>query len=391
MADGGDTAKFTARTFGAIADFPAREWDALANPPGAPENPFVNHAFLKALETSRSVSPDAGWTPCHIALERDGRLAGAAPVYVKTHSFGEYVFDHHWADAYERASGSYYPKILCASPFTPVPGPRLLAPSEDAKAALAAAMIGVSGKIGLSSVHVNFVSEEDAAILVSSGYMIRSGVQYHWFNRSYRSYDDFLAALSSRKRKALRRERREANEGLKIRRLSGADINERYWDAFWEFYQDTGGRKWGHPYLTRAFFSEIAETMAGKIMMVVAEANGRTIAGALNFIGGDALYGRYWGRIEDRPFLHFEVCYHQAIEFAIERGLTRVEAGAQGEHKIARGYEPVVTRSAHWIADPGFREAIARYLDAERRGIEAEVAAIGEMTPFHKVMDSESH
>lgn len=391
MADGDDSARFTAHTLGAIADIHARDWDALANPRGAPENPFVSHAFLKALETSKSVSPDAGWTPRHIAIKKDGRLVGAAPAYVKTHSFGEYVFDHHWADAYERSGGRYYPKILCASPFTPVPGPRLLASSEHSKPALAAALIGVSGKIGSSSVHVNFISKEDAVLLTSAGFMIRSGVQYHWFNRGYRSYDDFLAALSSRKRKALRRERREASDGLIIRRLSGADVKERYWDVLWRFYQDTGGRKWGRPYLTRAFFSEIAETMADQIMMVVAEANGRTIAGALNFIGGDALYGRYWGRIEDRPFLHFEVCYHQAIEFAIEHGLTRVEAGAQGEHKIARGYEPVVTHSAHWVADPSFREAVARYLAAEHRSVDAEVAAIAEMTPFRKVMDSESH
>lgn len=391
MADGCDRASFTARPLAAIADFPSREWDALANPPGAPENPFVSHAFLKALETSKSVSPDAGWTPCHIALERDGRLAGAAPVYVKTHSFGEYVFDHHWADACERAGGRYYPKILCASPFTPVPGPRLLASSADCKMALASALADLAKKIGASSAHVNFIEDDDAARLAASGYLARSGVQYHWFNRGYRSYEDFLAALSSRKRKALRRERKEAGEGLIIRRLAGADLDERRWDAFWEFYQDTGGRKWGRPYLTRAFFSEIAETMAGKVMMVVAEANGQTIAGALNFIGGDALYGRYWGRIEDRPFLHFEVCYHQAIEFAIERGLARVEAGAQGDHKIARGYEPVITRSAHWIADPGFRKAVARYLDAERRSVDADIAAIGEMTPFRKVIGSKPH
>ncbi len=384
MADGADSATMTARTVGAIAEFPAAEWDTLANPPGAPENPFVTHAFLNALETSRSVTPETGWTPSHVALEKGGRLAGVAPVYLKTYSFGEYVFDQHWAEAFERAGGRYYPKLLCAAPFTPVPGPRLLAPSAEGKTALGYALADLARKIDASSAHVNFTGEDDAALLSDCGYLARSGVQYHWFNRGYDGYEDFLAALSSRKRKALKRERKDAAEGLTIRRLVGAEISEHIWEAFWEFYQDTGGRKWGRPYLTRAFFAQIAETMPAKIMMVVAEANGRLIAGALNFIGGDALYGRYWGRIEDRPFLHFEVCYHQAIDFAIEHRLARIEAGAQGEHKIARGYEPVVTRSAHWIADPQFREAVARYLEAERRGVSDEIAVIGEMTPFRR-------
>ena len=384
MADGADSGASTARTLGAIADIPAAEWNALANPPGAPENPFVSHAFLNALEKSASVAPDEGWTPSHLVLEKAGRIAGVAPVYLKTHSFGEYVFDHHWAEAFERAGGRYFPKLLCASPFTPVPGPRLLATCVSDKEAIGNALIGLTMSAGASSAHINFISEEDAAILSACGYLMRSGVQYHWFNRGYASYDDFLAALSSRKRKALKRERREAAHGLTFRRLAGADIDERVWDAFWAFYQDTGGRKWGRPYLTRAFFSHIAETMPAQLMMVIAEENDRIIAGALNFIGGDALYGRYWGRIEDRPFLHFEVCYHQAIDFAIERGLARVEAGAQGEHKIARGYEPVVTRSAHFIAHPGFREAVERYLGAERRGVAADIAAISGMTPFRR-------
>ena len=391
MADGADRAALTARPIGAIADIPAAEWDALANPSGAPENPFVSHAFLNALEKSKSAAPETGWTPAHLALEKAGRIVGAAPVYVKSHSFGEYVFDHHWAEAFERAGGKYYPKTLCAAPFTPVPGPRLLAPCAEYKTALGAALIDLTEKIGASSVHVNFIDEETATLLQSRGYLTRSGVQYHWFNRGYKSYDDFLAALASRKRKTLKRERKEAANGLTIRRLTGADIDERVWDAFWMFYQDTGGRKWGRPYLTRAFFARIAETMRARLMMVVAEANGRLIAGALNFIGGDALYGRYWGRVEDRPFLHFEVCYHQAIEFAIEHGLARVEAGAQGKHKIARGYEPVVTRSAHWIANPGLRTAVARALEAERRGVAAEIAAIGEMTPFRRLEEPETH
>lgn len=384
MADGGDRMALSARTVGAVADFAAQDWNALANPSVATSNPFVCHEFLKALEKSGSVAPETGWTPCHIALHENGALAGVAPLYVKTNSFGEYVFDHHWADAFERAGGRYYPKILCASPFTPVPGPRLLAATGDRKSAIASSIIALSQKIGASSAHANFIGESDAEILSASGWVLRQGVQYHWFNRGYRTYDDFLGALSSRKRKALRRERKEAGAGLTIRRLTGGDIDGRCWDAFWTFYQDTGGRKWGRPYLTRAFFDEIAETMSDRLMMVVAEADGRAIAGALNFIGGDALYGRYWGRTEDRPFLHFEVCYHQAIEFAIERGLARIEAGAQGEHKIARGYEPVATHSAHWIDNPDFRGAIERYLAAERRDIDAEIAALADLTPYKR-------
>jgi len=390
MADGVDSAAMTARTLGAIAEIPAGDWDALANPAGAPENPFLSHAFLKALELSKSVGPETGWTPAHFIIERNGRVEGAAPVYVKSHSFGEYVFDHHWAEAFERAGGRYYPKALCAPPFTPVPGPRLLAPSMELKAALGNTLVDFTRKIGASSAHVNFVDDETAATLNSCGFLIRNGVQYHWFNRGYERYDDFLAVLSSRKRKALKRERAEAVKGLTIRRLTGSDISERVWDAFWTFYQDTGSRKWGRPYLTREFFSQIAETMPSKIMMVIAEAGGRPIAGALNFIGGDALYGRYWGRIEDCPFLHFEICYHQAIEFAIERRLARVEAGAQGEHKIARGYEPVVTCSAHWIENPSFRDAVARYLDAERQGVANDIAITSEFTPYRRTGASDT-
>ena len=385
MADGADSAALTARTIGAIAEIPADEWNALANPPGAPENPFLSHAFLNALELSNSVGMKSGWTPSHIIIEQNGRIEGAAPVYLKSHSFGEYVFDHHWAEAFERAGGRYYPKALCAAPFTPVPGPRLLAPSTELKVALGNTLVELTRKIGASSAHVNFINDETAAALESCGCLLRNGVQYHWFNRGYDRYDDFLAALSSRKRKALKRERQEAARGLTIRRLTGSDINERVWNAFWTFYQDTGGRKWGQPYLTREFFSQIAETMSSKIMMVVAESDGRLIAGALNFIGGDALYGRYWGRIEDRPFLHFEICYHQAIDFAIERRLARVEAGAQGEHKIARGYEPVVTSSAHWLANPAFRKAVADYLVAERQGVAKDIAITGEFTPYRRI------
>lgn len=389
MPDGADREAPTVRIVGSIAEIAANDWDALANPEGAPENPFVGHAFLKALEASHSVSQEGGWTPFHLVTEAGGRPVAAAPTYIKAHSFGEYIFDHNWAQAYERAGGQYYPKLLCASPFTPVPGPRLLAKADDHKRALAAALVDLSSKTGASSVHVNFLSEADMAVLAPYGFMHRTGVQYHWFNRGYDSYDDFLAALSSRKRKALRRERKEAASGLKISRLTGAELEDRHWRAFWKFYQDTGDRKWGRLYLTEAFFDEIAETMADKILMVIAESGGEPIAGALNFIGGDAIYGRYWGQIEDRPFLHFEICYHQAIEFAIERRLARVEAGAQGEHKIARGYEPVLTHSAHWIANPGLREAIRRFLTAETQHVAAEVEALRLQTPFRRNSASE--
>lgn len=384
MADGGDKPLFTARTLKSIFDIPAPDWDLIANPVGKAFNPFVSHAFFAALERSLSVTAEAGWSPCHFILENEGKLAGAAPLYVKSNSFGEYVFDHHWAEAYERVGGRYYPKLLCASPFTPVSGPRLLAGTKEAKAALAHGLAALCQQLGTSSVHVNFTYRDDVEALETAGYLSRAGVQYHWFNRGYHSYSDFLAALSSRKRKALKRERREAAEGITIARLTGDEIKDRHWDAFWSFYQDTGGRKWGRPYLTRVFFDEIRASMTNKIMMVIAEDGGRPIAGALNMIGGDALYGRYWGRTEDRPFLHFEICYHQAIEYAIERGIPRVEAGAQGEHKIARGYEPVLTRSAHWIADSRLRSALERYLDHERSEIEREAGALDEFTPYRR-------
>jgi hypothetical protein len=381
MADG-ESKALTVRALPAIVEIDSAKWDALANPDPRTHNPFVSHAFLSALESSGSVGAEAGWTVCHLVAEEQGRLVGAAPAYIKTHSLGEYIFDHHWAEALARAGGQYYPKLLCAAPFTPVPGPRLLAATQRRKSALAGAMIELAQRFGLSSAHLNFLIADDAAALDPSLFMRRIGIQYHWFNHGYRDYEDFLARLSSRKRKAIRRERREAGKDLSIRRLTGRDLKERHWDALWRFYQDTGGRKWGRPYLRRAFFDQIAETMSDRILMIVAEAAGRPIAGALNFIGGEALYGRYWGRVEDRPFLHFELCYHQAIEFAIERRLARVEAGAQGEHKIARGYEPVETHSAHWIADPRLRAGVARYLEAERREIAVEIAALRADGPF---------
>ena len=358
------------------------EWDRLATPSSVASNPFIQHAFLQALEKSGSVGGNTGWTPFHLTVRRGGALIGAAPAYLKDHSFGEYVFDHAWADAYARAGGRYYPKLLCAVPFTPACGPRILGEDPDARATVAQALASAASQLGLSSVHVNFV--DDDRPLLNAGFLSRSGIQFHWLNRGYASYEEFLGALSSRKRKALRRERRESAEGLKFRRVTANDIEEKHWDVFWSFYQDTGARKWGHPYLTRPFFSMLGESMRDRILLVFAEASGRPIAGALNLIGGDALFGRYWGRTEDRPFLHFEVCYHQAIDFAIERQLSRVEAGAQGEHKLARGYEPVLTRSAHWIADHGFRAAVARHLEAERRQVEAERVALAAETPYRQ-------
>ena len=374
----------TARTLASISEVRAEVWNGLANPPGQVFNPFISHEFLSALETSKSVSPEVGWAPMHLVLEDANTITGVAPLYAKGHSQGEYIFDHHWADAYARAGGQYYPKLLCAAPFTPAQGPRLLAHNEVAKTNLAIALRQISERIGASSAHVNFIDDNDSTTLEKSGYLLRMGEQYHWLNKGYETFDDFLSALSSRKRKAIRRERREAKNEHTIRRLVGDEITEHHWDAFWIFYQDTGARKWGTPYLTRTFFRQIAESIPEQILMIVAERDGEPIAGALNLIGGDTLYGRYWGCTEDVPFLHFELCYHQAVDFAIERGLARVEAGAQGQHKIARGYEPVSTWSAHWINNDSFRDAISRYLEAERESTNLEIEALKDFTPFKK-------
>ncbi|MEM8785064.1 MAG: GNAT family N-acetyltransferase [Pseudomonadota bacterium] len=336
-----------------------------------------------AARNSKSVSPEAGWAPMHLVMEEAGVITGVAPLYAKGHSQGEYVFDHHWADAYARAGGRYYPKLLAAAPFTPALGPRLLSGSAH-KLNLAAALRQITDQMGASSLHVNFITDEDKAALEAAGYALRMGEQYHWFNRDYQSFDNFLDTLSSRKRKTIKRERREAAEQVTIRQLIGADITQAHWDAFWLFYQDTGARKWGQPYLTRTFFRLIAKRMPDRLLLIVAEKDGEPVAGALNFIGGDTLYGRYWGCTEDLPFLHFELCYHQAIDFAIEHKLARVEAGAQGQHKISRGYEPVATWSAHWICDEGFRGAIERYLEAEREQTGSEIAALKDFTPFKK-------
>ena len=364
-----------------VAAFDPGDWDRCAGT----ADPFLSHAFLSALEESGSATPRTGWQPVPIAIDgEDGRPAAVAPAYVKSHSQGEYVFDHGWAAAWERAGGDYYPKLQIAVPFTPVPGRRLLTGREDLALGLIAAAEAVVNQHGLSSAHATFIAEEEVALFERSGWLIRIDSQFHWHNRGYGSFEDFLAGLSSRKRKALRKERASALEGLEVEHLSGAAITEAHWDSFWAFYQDTGSRKWGRPYLTRRFFSLLGERLADRILLIFALRDGRPIAGALNLIGADALYGRYWGTTEEVPHLHFEICYHQAIEAAIERGLPRVEAGAQGPHKLSRGYEPVPTWSAHFIPDPNFRSAVAEFLAAERRAVADEIGALAEMTPFRK-------
>lgn len=334
-----------------------------------------------------------GWQGHHVRLETaQGRLLGAVPCYLKSHSQGEYVFDHGWSDAFERAGGRYYPKLQCAVPFTPVTGPRLLVNrGEDpdaVKAGLAAGLKMVTDKLGVSSAHVTFAQESDVATLEAAGFLHRTDQQFHFFNEGFSTYDDFLATLASRKRKAMKKERREAlADGITIDWLTGKDLTEKAWDDFFAFYMDTGSRKWGRPYLNRQFFSLIGERMADDILLVMARRNGRYVAGAINFIGSDALYGRNWGCIEDHPFLHFEVCYHQAIDFAIERKLKVVEAGAQGEHKLARGYRPVTMHSAHYISHPGLRNAVADYLQRERREVERMGEYLEEHTPFRKDLE----
>ena len=371
----------TARIARGVSEIAAADWDACAGG----DNPFLSHAFLSLLERSGSVGGRSGWTPLPIMVGgADGRPAAIAPAYAKTHSQGEYVFDHGWADAWERAGGSYYPKLQVAVPFTPVPGPRLLLREDAEPAPLIAAIEAVVDQNGLSSAHATFVDESQLPAFEAAGWLVREGVQFHWANRDYGSFDDFLADLASRKRKNLRKERAAATEGLTIRHLTGAEITEAHWDAFWVFYQDTGSRKWGRPYLTRAFFSMLGEAMGDRVLLILAERDGVPIAGALNLIGADALYGRYWGCSEDVPFLHFELCYYQAIDAAIARGLARVEAGAQGEHKLARGYAPVATWSAHYIPDPSFRRAVADFVTRERLAVEREAEFLGELTPFRK-------
>jgi uncharacterized protein len=374
-------AEVVARIASGVAALPKDQWDACA---GA-ANPFVSWDFLAALEKSGSVGEGSGWQPLPLVIDgADGRIAAAAPLYGKSHSQGEYVFDHGWADAWERAGGHYYPKIQLAAPFSPVPGPRLLLREADMAPALIAAIETLVARNGLSSAHATFIAPDQVPLFEAAGWLIREDSQFHWTNRGYGGFDDFLAALSSEKRKNIRKERRRAVEGLDIVHLSGGELTEAHWDIFWHFYQDTGARKWGQPYLTRAFFSILGETMADRVLLMLALRDGRPIAGALNLVGADTLYGRYWGCVEDVPNLHFELCYYQAIDVAIARGLHKVEAGAQGGHKLARGYAPEPTWSAHHIPDAGFRRAVAGFLEAERCDVQRDRQWLTERTPFRK-------
>jgi predicted N-acyltransferase len=365
-----------------IRDIAKDAWDGLANPPGAPHNPLVSHDFFRCLEDSGAATAKTGWAPCHhVEKNVAGAIAAVAPCYLKSHSLGEYVFDQGWAEAFNRAGGRYYPKLQVAVPFTPVTGPRLMAETPAGKAKLAEALVASAGDFGASSVHVTFLPEAEARALAGPRWLLRTDIQFQWHNRGFRNFAEFLTSLASAKRKNIRRER-ESLAGIDFARLTGRDITEAHWDAFHAFYMDTGSRKWGRPYLNRAFFSLIGEAMADRVLLVIATRAGRPIAGALNFIGGDALYGRNWGAIEHHPNLHFETCYYQAIEFAIERGLARVEAGAQGPHKLARGYLPVTTFSLHHLAHRGLAAAVDRYLAEERASIAAEAEALARHAPF---------
>lgn len=376
--------KPSARLAEGVSAVAPETWDALANPQSARFNPFVSHAFLSALEESGSATARTGWQPAHVLVEQSGRTIAAAPMYVKSHSYGEYVFDHGWAEAFERAGGDYYPKLQVAVPFTPATGPRLLTGGDAAaREPLAHAMMAFAQKIGVSSLHITFAPPEEVEALAPLGFLQRHDQQFHWTNEGYATFADFLDQLSSIKRKNLRRERAQALcEGIDVEWLTGRDLKESHWDAFFAFYMDTGSRKWGSPYLTRKFFSLVGESMADRVLLIMAKRNGRYIAGALNFIGSDTLYGRNWGALEHHPFLHFELCYYQAIDFAIAKGLKVVEAGAQGAHKLARGYLPARTQSAHWIAHAGLRDAVARYLKEERRAVGEQMEELAEHSPF---------
>lgn len=386
----------TLETIESLADLGADDWARLngtTKNAGQSYNPFISYAFLSALEDSGSAEAETGWIGSHIIVrDDDGALEAAMPAYLKMHSYGEYVFDHAWADAYERAGGRYYPKLQSSIPFTPASAPKLLVAnlqgSQQAQALLAHGTQAVVEKLQLSSAHITFVDEDEATLLESHDFLTRHDQQFHWINDGYESFDAFTQALASRKRKQIRKERREAlANGIEIEWLSGSDLTEAHWDAFFVFYQDTGARKWGQPYLTRQFFSLIGERMADDIVLIMAKRAGKYIAGALNFKGSDALYGRNWGCTEHHPFLHFEVCYYQAIDYAIAHGLARVEAGAQGSHKLARGYVPAITTSMHYIPNPSFRRAVADYLVGEREQVMFDAEYLGQRTPFRKTDD----
>lgn len=384
-----DDTVFKARIITGLQEVSPDAWNRVANPASERYDPFLTWEFLEALEASGAAIPEAGWSPCHILIEGpDATLLAAMPLYAKTNSQGEFVFDHSWADAYERAGGSYFPKLLSAVPFTPVTGRRYLVPpgpdAERLEAALLSAAIQVAAQNDFSSVHINFVEPEMVARMDETGLLIRTDQQFHWQNDGYDGFDGFLAVLSSAKRKNLRKERAKAQSGLTFLHLSGDAITEAHWDAFYHFYMDTGARKWGYPYLNRETFSLLGERLPDQILLILAMEGDTAIAGALNFIGSDTLYGRYWGCLEPRPFLHFETCYYQAIDYAISKGLKTVEAGAQGGHKLARGYVPVTTYSAHWIAHKGLRDAIGDYLERERSAVEHEAQYLTQRTPFRK-------
>jgi uncharacterized protein len=414
------SSEITLEAVASASQIPADDWDACANPLPEPAslngldtlastsaaakscttstlryNPFVSHAFFLSVEESGSAVARTGWEPRHLLARLDGQIAGIVPCYLKSHSQGEYVFDRGWADAYERAGGRYYPKLQVSVPFTPATGPRLLirngVDKDQIGTTLAGGLVALCDATKASSVHVTFAREAEAKFLAAHGFLLRNDQQFHWRNEGYGSFEDFLTSLNSRHRKAIRRERRDAlASGITIHALTGSDITEDAWDAFFAFYMETGSRKWGRPYLTRSFFSLIGERMPEDVLLVMARRNGRWIAGAINFIGSDTLFGRNWGAIEHHPFLHFEVCYYQAIEFAIGRGLKTVEAGAQGEHKLARGYLPQTTYSAHFIADPDLRRAIADYLKRERAYVAEAARELTDAAPFRKAADEPS-
>lgn len=380
---------FTAEIHAATADIPAATWNSLVpSTQGKPDNPFLDHAFFLALEQSGCATQKTGWQPQHIILrDESGAAIGLMPLFLKSHSMGEYVFDHGWANAYQQAGGNYYPKLQCSVPFTPVTTPKLLVPSGDPaiERALLAAAQQLATQRGASSVHLTFVPEDQADAIEADGWLKRLDTQFHWHNQNYASFEDFLETLASRKRKAIRRERRDAlADGLTVKWLTGSDLQEHHWDAFYDFYEDTGARKWGRPYLNREFFSRLNQTMAGQIVLMLTYDGSQPIAGAINFVGKDRIYGRNWGATRDVPFLHFELCYYQAIDYAIAHKLSVVEAGAQGEHKLARGYAPATTYSTHWIAHPGLRHAVADFLEQERLAVAREQEVLDHLTPFRR-------
>jgi uncharacterized protein len=388
-----DTGDLKIKVLPSIHRASPKQWDICSGAGQTSHNPFVRHAFFSSLEDSGSTDADAGWHPQHIVVEDSAdNILACAPLFLKSHSYGEYVFDWGWADAYQRAGGRYYPKLQCAVPFTPVTGPRLMVrPSLDdalkheLRRGLLGGMIGLAERLKVSSLHVTFSTEEEYDVMTEAGFLPRLGEQYHWENKGYSSFDEFLSALSSRKRKNIRKEREQAKTyGVKIRTFSGDDIKAHHWDSFFQFYMNTSDRKWGQAYLTRSFFDLLSERMGDAVLLIVGEEDGRLVCGALNFIGGDTIFGRNWGTIANYPMLHFEVCYYRAIDFAIEHQLKWVEAGAQGPHKIQRGYMPKRMYSSHWIADDGFRSAVAEFLDRERTAISANIEVQAGLGPFKR-------